>query len=577
MNWRDKLPIIESLSDYYKTYLRRDLIAGLTVGVMLVPQAMAYALLAGMPPIYGLYAGIFPLILYAILGTSRQLSIGPVAVSAILVLGGISQLAEPMSPEYISLVLLTGLLIGILQVILSLFRLGFLVNFLSHPVIAGFTSGAAVVIAVSQLKYLLGIEIPRFKELHETVIYAIQHIQEINPIALTFGLGGIILMLLIKRINKRFPAALTVVILGIILVSVLGLVNQGVSVVGEIPKGLPEFYLPELTVENILAVLPTVITVTLIGIVESVGIAKALETKHDYYRIRPDQELLALGVSKIGGAFFQALPTSGSFTRSAINNQSGARTGVSSLVTAVLMTLTLLFLTPLFYYLPEAILAAVVILAVRSLFEFEEAKHLWKVHRTDFWMMLTTFLVTIGIGIKEGVFAGVVLSVLAMTYESVKPHIAILGRLPNTTIFRNIKRFPEAMQHDEILIVRFDAQLYFTNADYFRDTLIRLVKAEGPELRLFVLDASSILEMDSTGLQALREFLRFLQERQVEFYISGVIGPVRDIMFKANLSNDIGEENQFMNPNDAVEAYLTRHDDSVNIWKSGAIQTNHKK
>lgn len=405
-------PLVEDLGSYSTSKLWADVIAGLTVGVMFIPQAMAYAVLAGLPPIYGLYGGLLPLFLYAILGSSRHLSVGPVAVSAILIAEGISKIAEPLSPEFVSFAILAALLIGLLQVLFSVLRLGFLVKYLSHPVIAGFTSAAAIIIFASQLKDLLGFEIPRFHHLHETVSYAGTHLYDINWIAFVMCVGAILIMLFIKKKSPKIPSALVVVVLGTVLSYGLNLTDYGLKIVGEVPSGLPDFEVPFLSIEKVQLLLPTVFTVTIIGIVESIGIAKAMESKHDYYTVRPNQELFALGIAKIGGAFFQALPTSGSFTRSAINNEAGAKTAVSSLVTVVLITLTLLFLTPIFHYLPKAILAAIILLAVRSLLEYQEAKHLWQVDKPNFVVMMMTFVCTLILGIELGVLIGVVFSLM---------------------------------------------------------------------------------------------------------------------------------------------------------------------
>ncbi len=571
-----RIPALDWGSTYSKSDFRFDLTAGLTVGVMLVPQGMAYGLLAGVPPIYGLYAGIVPLFIYAILGTSRQLSIGPVAVSALLVLAGISKLAEPFSQEYISLVILTGLLIGVAQTTMSFLRLGFLVNFLSHPVIAGFTSAAAVIIAVNQLKYLLCIEFPHFEYFYETCGYAAFHLSETNLLALGLGIGGMVLITVLKKINKNIPGALITVVIGIALVYIFRLDQKGINIVGGVPQGLPMFILPEITWHNIKLVLPTVLTVTLIGIVESIGIAKAIEAKHDYYQVRPNQELFALGISKVVGAFFQSIPTSGSFSRSAINNESGARTGVASIVTALLLSITLLFLMPLFYYLPEALLASIILLAVKNLFEYKEAIRLWKIHRGDFWMMITTFVITLLVGIEIGVLTGVVLSVLQNTFLSSIPPMIVLGRIPRTNYFRNVRRFPEAKQVEGALILRFDAPLYFPNADFFKKKIRKYVN-ESEDIELLILDASSILTVDSTGMHAMEEVLHFLKSNGIDFYISGAMGMVRDRFTKAGLMRQIGAENQFMIINDAVSAYLTRDDDSVNIWTKLAIQANEEE
>ncbi|MFT7605096.1 MAG: SulP family sulfate permease, partial [Saprospiraceae bacterium] len=451
MSLKSFFPIAESFPGRTSSHWRHDIIAGITVAVMLVPQGMAYASLAGMPPIYGLYGGLVPLFLYAIFGTSRQMSIGPVAISALLVLAGVSQLAEPLSPEYIALVIITGLLVGIVQVLLGLFRLGFLVNFISHPVIVGFTSAAAIIIAISQLKDLLGIYIPRFSHSYETIEYTFLHIGEANWVTLIIGILSLITILLLKRINRSIPAALIVVIAGTLLVYFIGENTLGIAIVKEVPKGLPSFQIPDLSFELISKLLPTVLAVTIICIVESIAIAKVIQAKHGDYQIRPNQELLALGISKMVGSFFQALPTSGSFTRSAVNNDSGANSGFASIFTAIIIGLTLIFITPLFYFLPRTILAVIVLYSIIGLFDLVEAKHLWKNYRQDFFMMLTTFVVTITFGIEEGVLAGVVLSIAMVLYKSSRPHIAILGKLPNSISYRNISRFESVEQPEDIL------------------------------------------------------------------------------------------------------------------------------
>ena len=577
MKVKNFFPILENLSSHSAQDWRKDLIAGITVAVMLVPQGMAYAMLAGMPPIYGLYAGLIPLFLYAILGTSRQMSIGPVAVSALLVLAGVSQIAEPLTPEYISLVILTGLLIGFVQTLLGLFRLGFLVNFISHPVIVGFTSAAAIIIAVSQLKDLMGISIPRFSHSYETAKYAFQHIAETNWISAVMCLGSIIVMLLLRKISRAIPGPLLVVAAGSILVYFLGENTLGIELVKEVPKGLPAFQLAEISWQNIQLLIPTVFTVTIIGIVESIGIAKVIQAKHGNYKIRPDQELLALGISKIGGSFFQAIPTSGSFTRSAVNNEAGAQSGFASIFTATIIGLTLLFLTPLFYFLPKTILAAIILLSVKSLFEFEEAKHLWHTDRRDFFMMLTTFVVTLSLGIEEGVLAGVVLSIAMVLYKSSKPHVAILGKLPDTTIYRNVDRYELAEQVEGVIVMRFDDQLYFGNASYFQNTIQDLVVENKTIPQLFILDASSIHSLDSTGLHALKEVYKFLNQKDIKFYISGMVGPVRDKIAQAGMIELIGEKSQFLNIDQAIIHFKSLSNGMEKGWTRDALQSNFGK
>lgn len=577
MKWKETFPILDWGATYHKSLFQKDLVAGLTVCVMLVPQGMAYALLAGMPPIYGLYGALIPLFLYGIFGTSRQLSIGPVAIDALLILAGIGQLAEPGSEAYINLVITTGLLVGLLQFLLSRLKLGFLVNFLSHPVIVGFTSAAAIIIGVSQLKYLFGFSIPRFSHSYETLAYAFTHLSEINWWSFSICIGGIILMLIMRKISRSIPSALVITVLGILVVWFFGLNQKGVEIVGEVPRGLPGFGIPTMNLGIIRDVLPTVFTVTIIGIVESIGIARVLEAKNKEGSLRPNQELLALGISKIGGAFFQAIPTSASFTRSAINDAAGAKTGMASIVTGMGIGLTLVLLTTLFYYLPEAILASIILMAVTSLFDWKEALHLWKTHKHDFSMMLITFILTLLIGIEQGVLVGVVLSILMIVYRTAIPHIAILGKLPNSNHYRNITRFSDAIQEEDVLIIRFDAQLFFGNAEYLKNTIKEVTRNKEEKLNLLILDATSINDVDSTGMHTMEEILEYLTERQIMLYLVNVIGPVRDKMYKTGLMSKVGTANFFLSIDDALQHYKSNDQDASEYWTSRAVQTNIKK
>ncbi|MEL6971957.1 MAG: sulfate permease [Bacteroidota bacterium] len=576
INWSQFVPLVGQLKGYAPKTFRQDILAGLTVCIMLIPQGMAYALLAGMPPIYGLYGGLIPLLLYGIFGTSRQLSVGPVAVSALLVLAGISQVAEPGSNPYIALVILTGLLVGLGQLLLSMLRLGFLANFLSHPVIMGFTSAAAIIIAASQLKYLLGIDIPRFEQTYQTILYALQHALEIHWLSFTFCLGGMVIMLAIKRRLPYLPAALIVSVISIILCAVLRLDQAGLAIVGNVPQGLPDFIIPTITWATIYKVLPTVLTVTIIGIVEALSIAKALELKNKDVKIRPNQELLALGLGKVLGSFFQAIPTSASFTRSAVNNEAGARTGVASIVAALATGLALIFFTPLFYYLPEATLAAIVLMAVRGLFEIKGAIELWKVHRIDFAMLVTTFVVTLALGIEEGVLTGVILSLLMIIFQASQPRVVTLGRLPDSRSYRDVERFPDAVQFPGVLILRFDGPLFFLNAEYFKSAVIRAVHEQGSLPELFILDASSILDIDSGGLEALAEINSYLSSKNITFYLTGILGPVRDRMHQAGLAEAIGRKHQFLFINDALLEFLPEYTGD-STWSESALQHNLRK
>lgn len=546
--------LISQLKSYDSSLLQADVIAGLTVAVMLIPQGMAYALLSGVPPIYGLYAGLIPLLLYPFFGSSRHLSVGPVALVSILVLSGLSTIAEPLSEEFIALAILTSLVAGVIQVGLSLLKMGFLVNFLSHPVIQGFTSAAAIIIGVSQLKFFFGINVPRSGSFIATVRDLLSHINECNIITLALGIGAIILILGLKKIRKTIPSALIAVFASIILVSVFGWHQQDVAVVEEVPKGLPKFIFPVFTIENVLKVLPLAVIICLISFIESLAIAKTLAAKHDNYPILANKELLGLGIAKIVGSFFQAIPNTGSFTRSAINEQAGAKTGMASIFAAGFVGITLLFLTPLFYYLPKAILAAIVISAVFGLIDLKGAKDLYLKDRPDFYVFLTTFLLTLGLGIQEGVIAGILLSLIMIIIQVSKPHFAILGNLPGSPIYRNINRYPEAQTHDDYIIFRYDNDVFFGNAEHFYETALQEVEKQSP-LKMFILDASSIGRIDSTGMSQFILLKKALDKQEIQFVITGMKGPLRDQFRKNQLDQLINADHVFLHIDQAVEAF----------------------
>jgi len=559
MNFKQFLPILEWLPKYNNDLLKGDLTAGITVGVMLIPQGMAYAMLAGLPPIYGLYASTIPLIIYALLGTSRQLAVGPVAMVSLLTAAGVGALADGGTETYIALAIALAFFVGMIQFLRGAFRLGFLVNFLSHPVISGFTSAAALIIGLSQLKHLLGINIPRSHHIHEIVLNAIENFGSINWF--TFGIGavGIALILFVKKINRAIPGPLLAVVFGILAVWGLGLYEQGVKIVGEVAEGLPSFILPSVNAETISALLPTALAIALVSFMESIAVAKAIQAKHKNYKVIPNQELIALGLANIGGSLFQSYPTTGGFSRTAVNDQAGAKTGLAAIISAVLIVLTLLFLTPLFYYLPQTILASVIMVAVFGLIDFKEPIHLWKANRTDFWMLIVTFIATLTLGIEQGIGIGVILSLAMVIFRTTRPHVAELGKVPGTNYYRNVDRFRTVEDRPDLLILRFDAQLYFANINYFKETIEDLVAKKGEALKTVILNAESINSMDSSAVHAVEEIVEELREQGIKVMFSGVKGPVRDAMKKGHLTEEIGEECFFMTVQEAVDF----HDEQI--------------
>ncbi len=543
--------------------------------MVLIPQAIAYALLMGVPPIYGLYACLVPLVLYAIFGTSRQLSIGPVAVTAILVMSGVSQLAEPFTEKFIELVLFAGFLIGVLQIIMSVLRMGFLVNLISQPVISGFISAAAIIIIVSQLEQGLGIEIPDFKHTHQIVWYAIRHFFEVNWITLAICIGSILIINILKKWKRSFPGALMVLVVTTVVVYLFDLQSHGVAIIEDVPSGLPSFSIPEMSYETMVTLIPSVLTVTFIGYVGSIGIAKSMQMKNRDHIIRPNQELFALGIAKVIGAFFQAIPSSGSYSRTAINDEAGGKTTVSSIIAASMVLFSLVFLTSYFYYIPKATLAAIILVSVFGLINFSEAKYLFRLRRRDFIVMLITFLGTLVFGVEKGIFIGVLLSFVFLQYYSARPHIAELVNIPGTEYYRNINRFPDALQSPEYLIIRFDNQLYFGNSSYFKDTILEYISNRKPTPKFLILDNTNMHDMDSTGLHVLEDIHQYLDTLGMQLLMVGTIGPVRDFLKRSGFTDKLGIDHYYLTITDAVD-YAENRTKHTQMHEA-AIQFNTKR
>ena len=544
------LPLITDLKSYNLQILRNDIIAGLTVAVMLIPQGMAYALLAGLPPIYGLYAGLVPLLIYPIFGSSRFVSVGPVALISIILLAGLSNFAEPMSQEFIELAILTSLLAGVLQLLLAVFKMGFLINFLSNPVISGFTSAAAFIIGLSQLKYILGIKIPRTSSVVNMVTELMQNIGQTNKFALIVGLIGLAIILGAKKISKSIPGALIAVIFGILITIYSGWHEQGLDIVGDIPEGLPAFSVTFFSWDKIIQVLPLALVICLISFVESLSIAKVLGAKHNIFNIDANKELMGLGLAKIGGAFFQSFPNSASFTRSAINEQSGVRTGMGSVFAALIVGIILMAFTFTFYYLPKAILAAIVISAIFGLIDYNRPVYLYRRHKRDFLGLMLTFTLTLFLGVSIGVFAGIILSLMLIIEKTARPHYAILGKLPDVNSFRNINRYPEAQETEDTLILRYDQDLFFGNCEHFYTIIFEEVDKR-QSLNTIILHGASFHYPDSTAIQKIELLIETCQKRDLRLVFTDLTGTVRDIFFRANIYQKLGEENFFLSVRDA--------------------------
>ena len=549
------LPILDWLPKYRRQWIKGDVVAGITTGVMLIPQGIAYAMIAGLPPIYGLYTALIPPLVYMLFGSSRQLAMGPVAMDSLIVASGISGLAVLGTDTFIALVLLTTFMVGVIQWLFGVFQLGFLVNFLSRPVINGFTSGAAVIIALGQVKYLIGVQTDGASRVHEMLKALFEALSLASLPTLILGIAAILVLILLKKYLKKLPGPLVVVILGILLVKFFGLDSFGIEIVGAIPDGLPGFSVPNFDFESMRTLLPIALTLSIIGFMEAISIGKSLEQPDSEIRISANKELRAIGLNNIVGSFFQSFVSSSSFSRSAVNFNAGANTLLSTVFASLVVALTLLFLTPVFYFLPKTVIAAIIIVAVSGLFDYKTPLALWKYNKSDAVVTLVTFLMTIIFGIEEGILTGVLLSIGFVIYNSTKPNVAVLGRLPNTFMYRNIERFDDVEIDKDILIIRFDSQLNFANSSYFKDSIFSEVTKKGPDLKLVIIKAITLNNLDSSGMYVIRDVISYLNNRGITLYFTGLIGPVRDRLFKSGFIDEIGSENCFLYVQEAVDSY----------------------
>lgn len=553
----------------WREYLQVDLMAGVSVGVMLVPQAMSYAKLAGLHPIYGLYSGFVPVFVYAIFGSSRQLAIGPVALVSLLVSNVLGSIVDSSDELYTELAILLAFMVGVLECLMGLLRLGWLIRFISHSVISGFTTSSSIVIALSQAKYFLGYNIVRSSKIIPLIRSIIDGAGDFSWPPFVMGSITLAILLLMKYLGKtrksmrwlRAAGPLTAVVLGTVFVKIFR--PSSISVVGEIPQGLPRFSIPR-EFHHAKSLISTAVLITGVAILESVGIAKALAAKNGY-ELDSNQELFGLGVANICGSFFSSYPTTGSFSRSAVNHESGARTGLSGITMGIIMGCALLFLTPLFTDIPQCALAAIVISAVMGLVDYDEALFLWRVDKKDFLLWTITSITTLFFGIELGVLVGVGFSLAFVIHESANPHIAVLGRLPGTTVYRNTQQYPEAYTYNGIVVVRVDAPIYFANISYIKDRLreyelgVSGTTKRGPDVeRIYfvIIEMSPVTYIDSSAVQALKDLHQEYKSRGIQVAVANPNREVHLSLSKSGLIDLIGKEWCFVRVHDAVQVCL---------------------
>ncbi|PWH85539.1 SulP family inorganic anion transporter [Brumimicrobium oceani] len=546
-----KFPFFQQLKTYNGKTFTQDLIGGLTVGVMLIPQGMAYAYLAEIPPVYGLYASIVPLIVYMLLGTSIYAAIGPAALTSLLAYSGLNHAGITDPDEFLNAVLVIALLSGLIQFLMGVFQLGKIVNFISKPVLKGFIFGAALTIFLSQLKSATGIKIDAHGSI-DTLTALVSNVSSLSFYTVLISGLSIAYLFYMKRFSKKIPNQLIVMLITLFIIYFFNTDDSGVSILGTIPEGLPSFSMPYFDWELVKLLLPASITIAFISFVEVYAIGVSLEDKKDQGNLRPNQELIALGLSKFIGSFFLAYPTSSSFSRSAVNKQGGTKTNVSTVFTVALIILTLLFLTPFFYFLPNAALAAIIIVAIIGLMDFKYYKNLWKIDKRDFLMFAVTTLVTFLIGVQEGIITGVIFSIMSLVYAISFPHTAEVGLVRGSLdTFRNVARYSETDVEDEILIFRFDAALTFANVPHFVKKL-NAYESKKENLKYVIIDANSIDSIDTTSLDTLKELAEKYKQSDIRMIITCLKGPVRDQFKKTDMFKTLGEDNFFPSVSEAL-------------------------
>ena len=548
---RRYLPILTWGAEYSRRTLTGDLMAAAIVTIMLIPQSLAYALLVGLPPQVGLYASMAPLVLYALFGTSRALAVGPVAVASLMTAAAAGQIAAQGTPEFMGATVAISMVTGILLVVMGLLRLGFLANFLSHPVISGFITAAAVQIAAGQVGPLLGIR-AEGESLLDLLISLVPKLVKTNPYTAAVGLASVLFLLwsrsglkpLVLRMGLGERVADIVAKVGPAIAIVatitaawgLGLVARGVGTLGAVPRGLPRLALPPFDAALWTTALVPALLICIVGYVESISVALTLSAKRRQ-RVDPDQELIALGVSDVGSAISGGFPVTGALSRSVVNFDAGAQTPAAGAFTAVGVALATMFLTPLLFFLPRATLAAIIIVAVLSLVDLGALKRTWAYSRTDFAAMAATILVTWAEGVEAGLVVGVGLSIFLHLYSTSRPHVAVVGQIPGTTHFRNVTRHA-VVTNPEILSLRIDESLYFPNARFIEE-LVNDAIAASPAIRHVILECPAVNTIDASALESLEAINRRLGDAEIMFHLSEVKGPVMDRLKRSHFLEEL--------------------------------------
>ena len=547
------IPVTEWARSYNKEFLRPDVIAGITVGAFTIPEAIAFVSLAGLPPEVGLYSAMVGLLVYMILGTSRQLSIGPTSTLSILVGATLGSLMIVNSGQYAMIASLVAVVAGGLAILSWVFRLGFIVKFISKTVLTGFLAGIALFIASGQLPKLFGIS-GTSGNFFERIYYLLVHLDQTNVVTLAIGVGGIVFLILATSKFPKLPNTLFLVLGSIVIITFTNLTALGVSIVGSIPPGLPALLIPNPSLIDVNTLLTLAATVFLVSYIEGFLFASEYAAKNKY-KVDGNQELLALGVSNVAVGFFQGLPIGGALSRTALNDETGAKTPLAGGVCALVIIFVLLFFTGLFYNLPEAILAAIVLFVIRALIDIPHIRTIYRFSKIEFAIAMVTLFSVLIFGALEGIVIGVLLSVVGLLKNMYNPHIAILGRIPGTDQFLDIKRRPESEIISHTLIVRVDGSQIFLNTDCIKNTIIDLVDKEYKDTKLFVLDFEASSFIDYTGIEMLQDLYEELKQRGIKIKAANMYGPLRDFIRKTKLEDEIVDSEVCLSIEECIERW----------------------
>jgi SulP family sulfate permease len=552
------VPITAWLPAYPRDFLRSDLISGVTVWAVMVPVAMAYAEMAGLPPQFGLYTAFAALLGYAIFGTSRQLKVTTSSTMAVMSAAVVVVMAAGDPARYAALSAALALTVGVILLLGGIARLGFISDFLSKSVVTGFVFGLALVIAIGQLPKLLGLPSGQ-GDFFEQCYQLITNLSQVQPYTLLVGVSALVVIFLVKRFFPRLPAGLIALVLGILAVSIFNLDQYGVSIVGTIPTGLPTPGLPQVSLGDLPYLLTGALGIVFLAVGESLGSARAFAAKHRY-EIYPDQELIALGAANLSAGLFRGFTVDASLSSTATADEAGERTQLSSIVTAVLIIITLLVLAPLFYNLPNAVLGAIVIASVIGLMNVAEMKRFYGSNRVDFVLAVVALFGVLTTDVLTGLLIAVFLSLLIILYRASRPYVAVLGKVPGqAATYGDVARHPEDVQVPGLLIVRLDAPLYFLNANVARGQMLDLVTASQPPPRAILFDLGASADLDVASLDMLKSLVRELEEREVDVLLAQVRGRVRDRLRKAGVMAEIGENRVYLSVPAAVEDFEQRN------------------